>query len=221
MTRTTIAVDDQLAAYLLQIGVTEHPVQTALREFTATHRMAKMQISPEQGQFLAWLVKLLGVRRYLEIGVFTGYSALTVALAMGEQGRTVACDMSVEFTTIARDYWRQAGVEDSIALYVQPAVQTLQMLLDDGQAGSFDLAFIDADKTSYPQYYEACLQLVRPGGVIAVDNIFLNGRVVSPKPGDPPAVRAMQAFNASLKHDPRVVMSVLPIGDGMALLTRR
>ncbi|WP_374496932.1 class I SAM-dependent methyltransferase [Vogesella indigofera] len=221
MTRTTIAVDEQLAAYLLQIGVTEHPVQTALREFTATHRMAKMQISPEQGQFLAWLVKLLGVRRYLEIGVFTGYSALTVALAMGEQGRTVACDMSVEFTTIARDYWRQAGVEDSIALYVQPAVQTLQMLLDDGQAGSFDLAFIDADKTSYPQYYEACLQLVRPGGVIAVDNIFLNGRVVSPKPGDPPAVRAMQAFNASLKHDPRVVMSVLPIGDGMTLLTRR
>ncbi|MDC7701026.1 class I SAM-dependent methyltransferase [Vogesella indigofera] len=221
MTRTTIAVDDQLAAYLLQIGVTEHPVQTALREFTATHRMAKMQISPEQGQFLVWLVKLLGVRRYLEIGVFTGYSALTVALAMGEQGRTVACDMSVEFTTIARDYWRQAGVEDSIALYVQPAVQTLQMLLDDGQAGSFDLAFIDADKTSYPQYYEACLQLVRPGGVIAVDNIFLNGRVVSPKPGDPPAVRAMQAFNASLKHDPRVVMSVLPIGDGMTLLTRR
>lgn len=221
MTRTTIAVDDQLAAYLLQIGVTEHPVQTALREFTATHRMAKMQISPEQGQFLAWLVKLLGVRRYLEIGVFTGYSALTVALAMGEQGSTVACDMSVEFTTIARDYWRQAGVEDSIALYVQPAVQTLQMLLDDGQAGSFDLAFIDADKTSYPQYYEACLQLVRPGGVIAVDNIFLNGRVVSPKPGDPPAVRAMQAFNASLKHDPRVVMSVLPIGDGMTLLTRR
>ncbi|MGM8060560.1 class I SAM-dependent methyltransferase [Vogesella indigofera] len=221
MTRTTIAVDDQLAAYLLQIGVTEHPVQTALREFTATHRMAKMQISPEQGQFLAWLVKLLGVRRYLEIGVFTGYSALTVALAMGEQGSTVACDMSVEFTTIARDYWRQAGVEDSIALYVQPAVQTLQMLLDDGQAGSFDLAFIDADKTSYPQYYEACLQLVRPGGVIAVDNIFLNGRVVSPKPGDPPAVRAMQDFNASLKHDPRVVMSVLPIGDGMTLLTRR
>ncbi|GHD75226.1 class I SAM-dependent methyltransferase [Vogesella fluminis] len=221
MTRTTIAVDDRLAAYLLQIGVTEHPVQTALREFTATHRMAKMQISPEQGQFLAWLVKLLGVRRYLEIGVFTGYSALTVALAMGEQGRTVACDMSVEFTTIARDYWRQAGVEDSIALYVQPAVQTLQMLLDDGQAGSFDLAFIDADKTSYPQYYEACLQLVRPGGVIAVDNIFLNGRVVSPKPGDPPAVRAMQDFNASLKHDPRVVMSVLPIGDGMTLLTRR
>lgn len=221
MTRTTIAVDDRLAAYLLQIGVTEHPVQTALREFTATHRMAKMQISPEQGQFLAWLVKLLGVRRYLEIGVFTGYSALTVALAMGEQGRTVACDMSVEFTTIARDYWRQAGVEDSIALYVQPAVQTLQMLLDDGQAGSFDLAFIDADKTSYPQYYEACLQLVRPGGVIAVDNIFLSGRVVNPKPGDPPAVRAMQAFNASLKHDPRVVMSVLPIGDGMTLLTRR
>ena len=221
MTRTTIAVDDRLAAYLLQIGVTEHPVQTALREFTATHRMAKMQISPEQGQFLAWLVKLLGVRRYLEIGVFTGYSALTVALAMGEQGNTVACDMSTEFTTIARDYWRQAGVEDSIALYVQPAVKTLQMLLDDGQAGSFDLAFIDADKTSYPQYYEACLQLVRPGGVIAVDNIFLGGRVVEPQPEDPPSVRAMQAFNASLKHDPRVVMSVLPIGDGMTLLTRR
>lgn len=221
MTRNTIAVDGQLADYILQIGVSEHPVQTALREFTASHRMAKMQISPEQGQFLRWLVHLLGARRYLEIGVFTGYSALTVALAMGEQGRTVACDMSVEFTTIARDYWRQAGVEERIALHVQPAVQTLQMLLDDGQAGSFDLAFIDADKTAYPQYYEACLQLVRPGGVIAVDNIFLGGRVVTPQPEDPPSVRAMYDFNARLKDDPRVMMSLLPIGDGMTLLTRR
>ena len=221
MTRTTIAVDGQLADYLLKIGVNEHPVQTALREFTATHRMAKMQISPEQGQFLGWLVHMLGARRYLEIGVFTGYSALTVALAMGEEGRTVACDMSVEFTTIAREYWRAAGVDERISLHVQPAVQTLQALLDDGQAGTFDLAFIDADKTAYPQYYEMCLQLVRPGGVIAVDNIFLNGRVMSPKPEDPPAISVMHAFNAKLKHDPRVVMSVLPVGDGMTLLTRR
>lgn len=221
MTRQTIAVDDALARYILDVGVTEHPVQIALREFTAGHRMAKMQISPEQGQFLRWLVKLTGARRYLEIGVFTGYSALSVALAMGEEGHTVACDMSTEFTGYARDYWAQAGVADRIELYVQPAVRTLQKLLDEGKAGSFDLAFIDADKTSYADYYEYCLQLVRPGGIIAVDNVFLSGRVVSPQDSDPAGVHAVHAFNASLRNDPRVELCLLPVGDGMTLLQRR
>ena len=221
MTRHTMTFGPQVAEYLFDIGVTEHPVQRELREFTAGHRMAKMQIAPEQGQFLGWLVQLLGVRRYLEIGTFTGYSALTVALAMGEAGRTVACDMSVEFTSIAMDYWRRAGVAERIALYLQPGLLTLHQLLADGAAGSFDLAFIDADKQSYPDYYEACLQLVRPGGVIAIDNILLNGRVVEPQPGQPRSVEILRAFNAGLKHDARVDQCILPMGDGMTLLRRR
>ena len=220
MTRQTMTMSDDVASYLLQIGVTEHPVQRALREFTAGHRMAKMQIAPEQGQFLRWLVGLTGARRYLEIGTFTGYSALTVALAMGEQGSTVCCDMSVEFTTIARDYWQQAGVAERIDLYVQPAVQTLAMLLEQGGAGSFDLAFIDADKQNYPAYYETCLQLVRPGGIIAIDNILLNGRVVEPQPDHPRSVHVMHEFNARLLTDPRVSLCILPMGDGMTLLRR-
>ena len=221
MTRHTMTFGPQVAEYLFDIGVCEHPVQRALREFTAGHRMAKMQIAPEQGQFLGWLVQLLGVRRYLEIGTFTGYSALTVALAMGEAGRTVACDMSVEFTSIAMDYWRRAGVADRITLYVQPGLLTLHQLLEDGAAGSFDLAFIDADKTSYPDYYEACLQLVRPGGVIAIDNILLTGRVVEPQSAHPRSVEILRAFNAGLKHDDRVDQCILPMGDGMTLLRRR
>ncbi|MEQ6291084.1 class I SAM-dependent methyltransferase [Vogesella sp. GCM10023246] len=221
MTRHTMTFGPQVAEYLFDIGVQEHPVQRQLREFTAGHRMAKMQIAPEQGQFLGWLVQLLGVRRYLEIGTFTGYSALTVALAMGESGRTVACDMSVEFSSIAMDYWRRAGVAERIQLYLQHGLLTLHQLLADGAAGSFDLAFIDADKSNYPEYYEACLQLVRPGGVIAIDNILLNGRVVAPQSGQPHSVEVLRAFNASLKHDTRVDQCILPMGDGMTLLRRR
>ncbi|WP_199154354.1 class I SAM-dependent methyltransferase [Chromobacterium sp. ASV23] len=221
MTRRTVALDSALSDYLFDIAVTEHPVQRELREFTAGHRLAKMQISPDQGQFMGWLARLIGARRYLEIGVFTGYSALTVALAMPEDGSVVACDVSETFTNIAREYWQKAGVAERIDLRLQPALATLCELLDAGRAGSFDLAFIDADKPSYRDYYEACLELVRPGGVIAIDNIFLSGRVVAPKPEDPPGVHLVHAFNASLKTDPRVNMCVLPIGDGLTLCTRR
>ncbi|WP_047237849.1 class I SAM-dependent methyltransferase [Chromobacterium subtsugae] len=221
MTSRTVALDRALHDYLFNIGVAEHPVQRELREFTAGHRLAKMQIAPEQGQFMGWLARLIGARRYLEIGVFTGYSALTVALAMPEDGEVVACDVSDTFTAIAREYWAKAGVAGRIDLRLQPALNTLQTLLDDGRGGSFDLAFIDADKPSYRDYYEACLQLVRPGGVIAIDNIFLSGRVVAPKPEDPPGVHLVHAFNASLKADPRVHMCVLPVGDGLTLCTRR
>lgn len=220
MTSRTVALDATLHHYLMDIGVTEHPVMRALREFTATHRLAKMQIAPEQGQFMGWLAQLIGARRYLEIGVFTGYSALAVALAMPADSEVVACDVSDTFTSIARDYWQQAGVAERIRLVLQPALQTLQQLLAEGRAGQFDLAFIDADKPSYRDYFEACLQLVRPGGVIAIDNIFLSGRVVTPRPEDPPGVHLMHAFNAELRDDARIRHCVLPIGDGLTLCTR-
>lgn len=220
MTSRTVALDATLHHYLMDIGVTEYPVMRALREFTATHRLAKMQIAPEQGQFMGWLAQLIGARRYLEIGVFTGYSALAVALAMPADSEVVACDVSDTFTSIARDYWQQAGVAERIRLVLQPALQTLQQLLAEGRAGQFDLAFIDADKPSYRDYFEACLQLVRPGGVIAIDNIFLSGRVVAPRPEDPPGVHLMHAFNAELRDDARIRHCVLPIGDGLTLCTR-
>lgn len=220
MTSRTVPLDTPLHDYLMEIGVTEHPVMAELRAFTAGHRLAKMQIAPEQGQFMAWLAQLIGARRYLEIGVFTGYSALAVALAMPDDGEVVACDVSDTFTAIAREYWQKAGVAERIRLVLQPALATLEALLAEGRAGSFDLAFIDADKPAYPDYFEACLKLVRPGGVIAIDNIFLSGRVVSPRPEDPPGVHIMHAFNAGLKHDPRIRLAVLPVGDGLTLATR-
>ncbi|WP_293759825.1 class I SAM-dependent methyltransferase [uncultured Aquitalea sp.] len=220
MTSRTVPMDGALHDYLLRIGLTEHPVMRELREFTAGHRMAKMQIAPEQGQFMGWLAHLIGARRYLEIGVFTGYSALAVTLAMGPAGRALACDVSDTFTSIARDYWARAGVDGQIELVLQPALSTLQQQLAEGMAGQFDLAFIDADKPSYRDYYEACLQLVRPGGVIAIDNIFLSGRVVSPQPEDPPGVHLMHAFNDELARDPRIRHAVLPVGDGLTLCTR-
>lgn len=222
MTRRSVSVDNALNDYLISVGVTETPVQRELREFTATHRMAKMQIAPEQGQLLAWLARLVGVRRYLELGVFTGYSTLTMAQALPDDGEIIACDVSESFTDIARAYWQKAGVADRIRLELQPALLTLRSLIDDeGRAGSFDMAFIDADKPGTPDYYEACLTLVRPGGIIAIDNIFLGGRVVEPLASDPPGVHIMHAFNASLAHDERVSPCLLPIGDGMTLLIRR
>lgn len=221
MTRHTLQLDSALHEYLLGIGLTEPEVMRELRAFTATHRLAKMQISPDQGQFLAWLTRVLGVRRHLEIGVFTGYSALAVALAMPEDGHIVACDVSATFTDVAREYWRRAGVADRIRLVLQPALDTLTQLLAQEGAGGFDMAFIDADKPSTPDYFEACLQLVRPGGVIVLDNIFLGGRVMAPQPSDPPGVHVMHAFNAALRDDPRVHLSVLPMGDGMTLVHKR
>ncbi len=222
MTRRSVSVDNALNDYLISVGVTETPVQRELREFTATHRMAKMQIAPEQGQLLAWLARLIGVRRYLELGVFTGYSTLTMAQALPDDGEIIACDVSESFTDIARAYWQKAGVADRIRLELQPALLTLRTLIDEeGRAGSFDMAFIDADKPGTPDYYEACLTLVRPGGIIAIDNIFLGGRVVEPLASDPPGVHVMHAFNVSLAHDERVSPCLLPIGDGMTLLIRR
>ncbi|GGY09612.1 O-methyltransferase [Paludibacterium paludis] len=222
MTRRSPSFDSAIHDYLLKVGVTETPVQRELREFTATHRMAKMQIAPEQGQLLAWLARLTGVRRYLEIGVFTGYSALSVAQALPQDGEVVACDVSREFTGVAETYWQRAGVRDRIRLVLQPAMRTLDTLIgEERRAAGFDMAFIDADKPGTPDYYEACLTLVRPGGIIAIDNVFLGGRVVDPAKSDPPGVHVMHAFNASLVKDERVALCLLPIGDGMTLLMKR
>ncbi|TDR80381.1 class I SAM-dependent methyltransferase [Paludibacterium purpuratum] len=217
MTRQSIPLDATLTDYLHAIGVTEHPVMRELREYTAAHRLAKMQIAPEQGQFMGWLARLIGARRYLEIGVFTGYSALAVALSLPDDGEVVACDVSEEFTRVAREYWQKAGVAERIQLTLQPAARTLQELLEAGRYNDFDMAFIDADKPGTPEYFEACLQLVRPGGVILLDNIFLGGRVLAPQPNDPPGVHVMHTFNAGLAKDARIRLSVLPMGDGMTL----
>ncbi|TCP15202.1 putative O-methyltransferase YrrM [Crenobacter luteus] len=217
MTRRTLSLDGRLYDYLLGVGVKESPALARLREATAGHRLAKMQLAPEQGALLQWLVRLTGARRYLEIGVFTGYSALAVAEALPADGRVVACDVSDSFTRIAREHWRAAGVADRIDLRLAPALDTLAALLAEGRAASFDFALIDADKPNTPAYFEACLKLVRPGGVIAIDNVFLNGRVAEPQPDDPPGVAILAAFNAALRDDARVDATVLPIGDGLTL----
>ncbi len=183
-----------------------------------------MQIGPEQGQFMALLVELMGARRTLEIGTFTGYSALAVALALPADGRVVACDVSEEYTDVARRYWTEAGVADKIELHLAPALGTLDRLLapgpGGGQAGCFDFAFIDADKVSYDDYYERVLLLLRPGGLAAIDNVLWKGKVVEAAPGDPDT-QAIQALNAKLKHDPRVTISLLPLGDGLTLARKR
>lgn len=220
MTRKTLHLDPDLAAYLLRVGVNEHPLLTQLREETATHRLAKMQVAPEQGRLLAWLARLIGARRYLEIGVFTGYSSLAVALAMPDDAEIVACDVSELFAQVARRYWQMAGVEQRIRLVMQPALNTLDELLASGRQDSFDLAFIDADKPGTPDYYERCLRLVRPGGVIAVDNILLGGRVLHPQADDPPGVHIMRAFSENIATDKRVEQVMLPVGDGLTLLRR-
>lgn len=219
MSVRTVALDERLYQYLLQIGLTESETMAKLRAVTAMHKQAKMQLAPEQGQFLRWLARLMGVRRYLELGVFTGYSTLAIAEVLPPDGEVVACDVSEAFTDIARQFWREAGVEDRIRLVLQPALLTLESLLEEGRVGAFDLALIDADKPNKPAYFEACLKLVRPGGVIAIDNVFLGGRVVEPKAEDPLGVQVMHAFNAALKHDERVDIVVLPFGDGLTLAT--
>jgi len=219
MSSRTLNLDDTLYHYLLEVSLREHPAQTALRRLTRDHPQAVMQISPEQGQFMAWLVKLMGARKTLEIGVFTGYSALSVALALPDDGRIIACDVSEEFTRIGRPFWDEAGVAHKIDVRLAPAIETLDALLAAGQAGQFDFAFIDADKTGYDDYYERCLALLRPGGVIAIDNALWGGKVAFPAEDQDTA--ALQALNRKLRNDARVDASLLPVGDGLALARKR
>lgn len=220
VSKRTINLDQPLYDYLLEISLREASILKALREETAADPMHNMQIAPEQGQFMALLAKLIDARRYIEVGVFTGYSSLAVALALPDDGEIIACDISEEWTRIARRYWRQAGLEGRIRLHLAPANETLQMLLDAGQGERFDFAFIDADKEGYATYYELLLRLIRPGGLIAVDNVLWGGAVIDPDKNDPDT-EAIRQFNRSLLGDARVDISLVPIGDGLTLARKK
>lgn len=216
MSNKTFTLSDALYAYLFDQSVREPDVLRRLREETARDAMARMQIAPEQGQLMQLLVRLMGARRYLEVGVFTGYSSLAVALALPTDGRIVACDVSENWTKVARRYWADAGVTEKIDLRLAPALQTLDGLIAGGASGSFDFAFIDADKTSYRAYYERALTLIRVGGLIAVDNTLWEGRVAEPKVRDDDT-QAIRDFNQHLRDDQRVHLCLIPIGDGLSL----
>lgn len=221
MSNRTLNLDDTLYRYLLDASLREHPALAELRAITHAHPLARMQIAPEQGQFMQMLVRLIGARRTIEIGVFTGYSALAVALALPDDGCIVACDISDEYTRIGQPCWDKAGVAHKIDLRLAPALQTLDTLLASDAVGGFDFAFIDADKTGYDAYYERCLALLRSGGLIAVDNVLWGGRVAMPADAVDDDTAALQAFNEKLHHDERIDLSLVPIGDGLTLARKR
>lgn len=220
MATRTLNLTENLHTYLVDVGVREPEVLRALREETASLSESIMQISPEQGQFMALLVRIMNARRTLEIGTFTGYSALSVALAMPSDSLTVCCDVSEEFTAMARRYWAKAGVDDKIHLHLRPATETLSELISQGQAGSFDFAFIDADKSNYGNYYEHCLTLLRSGGLIGVDNVLWSGAVVDPARQDA-NTQAIRSLNAKIHADERVDACMVPVGDGLTLACKR
>jgi len=220
MTNRSISLTDSLYEYLLSVSLREPDLLRRLREETAALPNARMQIAPEQGQFMALMVQLTGARHCLEVGVFTGYSSLAVALALPDGGRIVACDVSEEWTTVARRYWSAAGVAHKIDLRLAPALETLEGLLAAGEAGSYDFAFLDADKENYLRYYELALELVRPGGLIVADNTLWSGRVIDLS-NDEAATVALRRFNEQLHRDRRVDLSLVPIGDGLTLARKR
>lgn len=219
MSSRTLRLNDTIYEYLLTHSLREHPAQTALREATRVHPYAAMQISPEQGQFMALLIKLMGAQHTIEVGVFTGYSALSVALALPEDGRVLACDINDEFTRVGKPFWQQANVAHKIDLHLAPAAATLDARVAAGEAGHYDFAFIDADKRNYDTYYERCLTLLRPGGLIAIDNTLWSGKVAYPS--DDIDTVALQTLNTKLRDDARIDVSLLPIGDGLTLARKR
>jgi len=222
MTVDTQNTPPGLQAYLNRIGEPEHPVLQALRGRMQNHRLGKMALAREQAALLTWLARLIRAERYLEVGVFTGYSSTAMALALPEHARITACDISVTFTDIARETWRQAGVEHKIELHLQPALLTLDGLIAQGLENTYDMALIDADKPPTPQYYERCLQLVRSGGIIAIDNVLLGGRVMEEAGRDrSPSIAVLQDFNRRLPLDGRIVPITLPVGDGLTLLLKK
>ena len=220
MSNRTLKLDDRSYGYLLEHSLREHPALAKLRAETASHPQANMQIAPEQGQFMQLLVRLTGARRAIEVGVFTGYSSLAVMLTMPPDGRLLALDVSEEYTAIARRHWQAAGVADRIELVLAPANETLDARLAGGEAGQYDFAFIDADKTGYLGYYERLLKLLRPGGLIAVDNTLWGGEVANPGNREADTL-ALRAFNDFLHRDPRIDLALLPVGDGLTLARLR
>jgi predicted O-methyltransferase YrrM len=220
MSSRTISMTDALSEYVRSVTLREPLLLHELREETAKLPQSNMQISPEQGQLMRLLTELHGTRRALEVGVFTGYSSLSVALAMPDDGRITACDVSDEWTSVARRYWKRAGVQHKIDLRLAPALETLDALLAEGRAGHFDFAFIDADKSNYDGYYERCLELLRAGGLIAIDNVLWGGAVVDPTDQDADT-RAIRALNEKIGKDERVTMNLIPIGDGLMLVRKR
>lgn len=221
MAKRTINLTDEIYQYLLQFSVRESPIQQVLREETAKLPNAVMQIGPEQAQFMGLLVQLMGVKKAIEIGVFTGYSALAMALAMPEDGKITACDINEEWTSIAKKHWEAAGVSNKIELHLAPALETLDQLLHrKDNHGAFDFVFIDADKAHYSLYYEKALKLVRQGGLIAIDNTLWDGDVAKKEVNDA-STQAIRALNEKIFLDQRVTMSLLPIGDGLTLALKR
>lgn len=219
MSTRSLSLDDRLYDYLLKVSLRESELQRELREETAKHPSARMQISPEQGQFMALLVEMLGVKRAIEVGTFTGYSSLSVAGAMPEDGRLICCDVSEEFTAIAKRYWARAGLAAKIDLRLGPAVDTLDKLCRT-ETGSFDFAFIDADKANYLNYYERILKLLRQGGVMLIDNVLWGGAVADPGDNDVDTV-AIRLVNEHVKADKRVSLSMIPLGDGLTIARKR
>jgi predicted O-methyltransferase YrrM len=220
MSLRTINLTPELYDYLLRVSSREPDVLRRLREETARLPRANCQISPEQGQFMALLLRLIGARRVLEIGTFTGYSSTAMALALPGDGRITCLDVNREWTDIARRFWREAGVEHKVELILGPALESLDRLLAGESSDAFDFAFIDADKEHNGVYYERCLRLVHPGGLIAVDNVLSHGRVIDESVSDA-GVEAIREFNAALLHDERVDISLVPIADGLTLCRRR
>lgn len=220
MANKTIGLSEELATYVVSVGAREPLVLARLREETAALPEHGMQIAPEEGAFLAFLVELTGARRCIEIGTFTGYSSIALARALPEDGQLVCCDVSEEWTSLARKYWDEAGVAGKIDLRIAPATQTLDQLLADGEADAYDFAFVDADKSGYDGYYERLLRLVRPGGVIAFDNTLWSGRVLD-QDADDEDTRALRALNTKLAGDERITLCLLPVADGVTLARRR
>jgi predicted O-methyltransferase YrrM len=216
MSSDTIELNQSLRDYLINVSVKEPSVLKDLREETLKLDEFQMQISPEQGSFLSLLVKLINAKHTLDIGVFTGYSSLVVALQLPQNGYVTACDTNEEWTEIAQKYWKIAKVEDNIDLHIAPAVETLEKLISNGNEGLYDFSFIDADKINYQHYFEQSLVLVRKGGVIAIDNVLWGGRVLDNSDTEP-ATRAIREFNSKLYKDDRVAISMIPIGDGLTL----
>lgn len=220
MAHKRLGLETSLYEYLQAVSLREPEILAQLRQETAQHPSSRMQITPEQGQFMSLLVQLMCAKKTLDIGVFTGYSSLVVALALPPEGKVVACDISKEYTAIAHRYWQQAGVADKVELHIAPALDTLDRLIAAGEAGTFDFAFIDADKNNYDNYYERSLQLLRPGGLIAVDNVLQSGRVADPQEQDK-ITNSIRAFNQKLHQDPRITISLVPIADGLTLALKR